>query len=93
MGVAVAVLRRTPGILILFVIVGGLVGGILGEMLLLLSPPGFVKEVFLKAYHVGMIPPFVLDLRLITLTLGFTFRLNLLSLLGIILGFYTYKQS
>jgi len=89
----VAVWRRTPGVLVLFVLIGGLVGEVFGEVLLLFSPTGFIKEVFLKTYHVGIIPPFTLDLRIITLTLGFTFRINLLGLLGIILGFYTYKQS
>ncbi len=88
-----AVLKRTPGVLILFILVGGLVGGIMGEILLLLSPAGFLREIFLKTYSIGITPPFVFDLHLMTFTFGFAFRINLLSLLGIILGFYTYKQS
>ncbi|MFY9271059.1 MAG: DUF4321 domain-containing protein [Candidatus Manganitrophaceae bacterium] len=88
-----AILKRTPGMLIFFVLVGGLLGGVLGEVLLLFSPSGLLKDVFLKGYHVGITPPFTLDLRVITFTLGFTFRINLLTLLGIILGIYTYKQA
>lgn len=79
--------------LIFFILVGGLLGGLMGELLSLLSPSGFLKEVFLKSYHIGINPPFTLDLNLMNLTFGFTLRINLLSLLGIILGIYTYKQA
>ena len=88
-----AVLKRTPWMLIFFILAGGLLGGVLGEILLLFSPSGFLKDVFLKGYHIGITPPFTFDLHLVTFTLGFTFRINLLSLLGIILGIYTYKQA
>ncbi len=88
-----AVLKRTPGVLILFVLVGGLVGGILGQILVLLSPSGMLKEIFLKAYHIGITSPLVIDLHLVTFTLGFAIRINLMILLGVILGFYTYRQS
>lgn len=88
-----AVLKRTPWLLIFFILVGGLLGGVMGEILLLFSPAGFLKDLFLKSYQIGIAPPFTIDLHLITFTIGFTFRINLLSLLGIILGLYTYKQA
>ena len=88
-----AVLRKTPWMLIFFILVGGLLGGLMGEVLLLLSPSGFLRDVFSKSYELGIIPPFTFDLHLLTFTIGFTFRINLLSLLGIILGIYTYKQA
>lgn len=88
-----AVLKRTPWMLLFFVLIGGLLGGLMGEILLLLSPTGFLRDVFLKGYNVGVHPPFTFDLHLVTFTIGFTFRINLLSLLGVILGIYTYKQA
>lgn len=88
-----AVLKRTPWMLVFFVLIGGLLGGLMGEILLLFSPSGFLRDVFLKGYNVGINPPFTFDLHLVTFTVGFTFRINLLSLLGIILGIYTYKQA
>ncbi|TKB72470.1 MAG: DUF4321 domain-containing protein, partial [Nitrospira sp.] len=36
-------------------------------------------------------PPLTLDLVLFKLTLGFTFKMNLLSILGIFLGAYLHK--
>lgn len=65
----------------------------MGEILLLFSPSEFLNDIFLKGYNIGITPPLTLDLHLVTFTFGFTFRINLLSLLGIILGIYTYKQA
>ncbi len=89
-----ALLQRTPGVLFLFVLGGGLFGGFLGEMLLFFSPSpdGFLKNAFLKSYQIGMSTPLTIDLFLMTFTLGFTIRVNLMILLGILLGVYTYKQ-
>jgi len=88
-----AMLKRTPWMLIFFVMIGGLLGGVLGEILRLFSPEGLLKEMFLKGYSIGLSPPMTLDLRLFTLTLGFTIQMNLFSLLGIIFGIYMYKQA
>jgi hypothetical protein len=77
---------------VIFVLVGDLVGGILGEILMRLSPPGILRDVFLKVYPIGFTPPFTVDLHLVTLTLGLTLQVTLFSLIGMILGIYTYRQ-
>ena len=87
-----ALLQRTPGVLFLFALGGALFGGLLGEALIFFSPTHFVRDAFLKSYQIGILPPVTLDLVLITFTLGFTVKVNLLILLGILLGVYTYKQ-
>ena len=88
-----AMLKRTPWMLIFFVLIGGLMGGVLGEILRLFSPEGLLKEIFLKGYNIGINPPLTIDLHLFTFTLGFTIMMNLFSLLGIIFGIYVYKQA
>jgi hypothetical protein len=85
------VMKRSSGMLFFFMLVGGLLGGVLSEILLLLSPTGFLKDLFIKGFQIG-IPTATLDLHLISLTFGFGFKINLLSILGIALGLYTYKQ-
>ncbi len=87
-----ALLQKTPGVLLLFLLGGALFGGLLGETLLFFSPTGFVKQVFVQNYQIGLVTPITLDLFLITATVGFTLRVNLMILLGILLGLYTYKQ-
>lgn len=87
-----ALLQRTPGVLFLFAMGGALFGGLLSEALVFFSPTAFIKNAFLNSYQIGILPPVTLDLALITLTLGFTVKINLLILLGILLGVYTYRQ-
>ncbi len=77
---------------VVFVLVGDLVGGVLGEVLRRLSPSGILRDIFLKTYPLGIHPPFTFDLHLVTFTLGFTLEVTLFSLIGILLAIYTYTQ-
>lgn len=86
------VMKRSSSMLFFFMLVGGLLGGVLSEILLHLSLSGFVRDIFLTSFNIGIIPPVTLDLYLISFTLGFGFKVNLLSIFGIALGLYTYKQ-
>jgi hypothetical protein len=88
-----AILRKTPWMFIFFIFTGGLLGGVLGEILRVFSSEGLIRDLFLAGFSSGVHPPFTLDLHLFTVTVGFTFRINLLTLLGVILGIYVYKQA
>jgi len=88
-----ATLQKTSSMFFFFVLLGGFLGGILGEILRRISPSGILHDIFLKGYHVGFNPPTTIDLHLLTVTLGFTLQVNLLTLLGLFLGIYTYKQA
>lgn len=88
-----AILRKTPWMFIFFILTGGLLGGVLGEILKAFSSEGVIRGLFLTGFNPGINPPFTLDLHLFSITLGFTIRVNLLTLLGMILGIYIYKQA
>ncbi len=88
-----AMLQKTSWMLIFFIILGGLIGGILGEILRVVSPEGVLQDIFSRAYSIGIDPPLTLDLKLFSTTVGFLVRINLFSLLGILLGVYIYKQA
>ncbi|MBI5198172.1 MAG: DUF4321 domain-containing protein [Nitrospirae bacterium] len=79
--------------LLIFVFIGALLGGVLGEILRVVSPEGPVRDVFIQGFDLGLHPPVTLDLRIFSLTLGFTIKANLLTLLGSILGIYLYRQA
>jgi hypothetical protein len=83
--------KKNLWLLILFILIGSLLGNVLGEILRAVSPGGPVRNIFTEGFHIGITPPVALDLRLITFTIGFTIRINLLTLLGTILGIYIYK--
>ena len=84
-------MRKSPWVMLLFIIVGGLLGGVLGEILRVMAPQGAIQSIFATALTPGINPPLTLDLVLFKLTLGFTFKMNLLSILGIFLGAYLHK--
>ena len=79
--------------LVLFIVIGGFVGAVLSRILRAVTNRGPISEFFIQELRPGLDPPMTLDLQLFTLTFGFTFSINLLSLLGIILGIYLYKQA
>ena len=70
-----------------------LIGGLLGETLRVVSPEGMLQDIFSRTYSIGIEPPLTLDLKLFSTTLGFLVRINLFSLLGVLLGIYIYKQA
>ena len=85
-------MRKSGLMLLLFILVGGLLGGVLGEILRVLTPPGTVQNIFAKAVMPGLDPPLTVDLVMLKLTFGFLLKMNLLTLLGIFLGIYLYKN-
>jgi hypothetical protein len=72
---------------LVIILLGALIGSTLGEVLALVLPEGVVKEFFLRSakFSVG---PATLNLVIITFTLGFSIKLNVISVLGI--GFAAY---
>ena len=88
-----AILKKTPWLLIFFILIGGLLGGLLGKILLVIAPQGPLQDIFSRIHEIGLMPPFTLDLNLFTVTFGFLFRINLFSILGILMGIYIYKQA
>lgn len=83
--------KKSIGLLFLFIFIGALLGGVLGEILRVISPEGILRAIFTQGYHIGITPPVTIDLRLISFTFGFSFKANLLTLLGAILGIYIYR--
>ncbi len=88
-----AVLTKTPWLLFFFILLGGLLGGLLGEILRVIAPQGPLQDIFSRIHEIGLAPPLTVDLKLFTITLGFILRINLFSILGILLGIYIYKQA
>jgi len=84
--------RKSPWILVTCVLVGGLFGGLLGEILMAVTPPGIIQNIFTQAVHPGLSPPVTIDLWLLKFTVGFTVKMNLLSFIGILFGVFVYKQ-
>lgn len=65
--------------LIIALAAGAIVGSILGEVVSGVAP------VLAKGFTVGVNPPFVADLNVFTLTIGFTLHLNLAGAIMVLL--------
>lgn len=85
-------MRKSPWLLVACAVIGGLFGGLLGETLLAVFPPGVIQNMFTQALHPGLNPPVTLDLWLLKITFGFSLKMNLLTFIGILLGVFVYKQ-
>lgn len=84
--------RKSPWILLIFLLIGGLLGGILGEVLHVMAPQGTIQSIFSTYFTPGINPPLTIDLVLVKLTLGFSVKVNILSILGMFIGVYLYKH-
>ncbi len=79
-------------VLLVIVILGALIGSVIGEVIGTLAPGGILEKVFSKGVNPGITPPAVLDLKVITLTFGLSMKINLASLLGIVLALLIYRK-
>ena len=85
-------MKKTGWTLLMFVLIGGLFGGVLGEIFRVVTPPGTVQNIFARSLSPGLDPPVTLDLVLIKFTFGFLLKMTFFTFVGAILGFYLYKN-
>lgn len=83
-----AVKDKNIWILILFILSGIVVGGLLGELASQVSFLSWLSygETF------GLTSPIELDLNVIKLTFGLMFKINIASIIGIVLAIFIYKK-
>lgn len=86
--------KKVDSVLVLLavVILGALIGSVIGEVIGVLAPGGYVAAIFSQAISPGITPPAVLDLKVLTVTVGATMRINLASVLGIALALLIYRR-
>ncbi len=77
--------RKTIGLVALIFFLGVVIGSVVGEIIGLLLPRGnLLRELFIsgKEFQVG---PLYCDLIVFSFTAGFSLKVNLISVLGIVL--------
>ncbi|HHU62651.1 MAG TPA: DUF4321 domain-containing protein [Clostridiales bacterium] len=79
--------QRNPWTLVLFLLAGLIIGGVVGDIL------SSYFSLFDYTYKFGIIDPIGLDLRVITITFGLIFNLNLGSAIGVVIGIISYMKS
>jgi hypothetical protein len=79
--------REPWWVLVIVVVAGAMLGSVVADALgqfTYLAPLGHTLAV-------GVDPPVTVDLRVITFTLGFVVRLNLATVIGIIVAIYVFR--
>ncbi|SKA75286.1 protein of unknown function [Clostridium sp. USBA 49] len=83
-------LDKSKGFLAFIIFLGAISGSLLGDLL----GSRFEKLYFLKnIYSIGTSKPLSLDLKILTISLGINFNINLMSILGIILSIILYRNN
>lgn len=82
--------KKRLGFMVMILLMGGLVGTALGEVLGLILPEGVVKEFFLRSVSFGFSPTQI-NLVIIAFTVGLSFEINIIGAIGIILLGYVLR--
>jgi hypothetical protein len=75
---------------VLILLIGAMTGTLLGELIAILLPEGVVKEFFLKSGTLAF-GPGTLNVVVFSLTLGMTFKINAIGLIGLAFAVYLLK--
>lgn len=81
---------KSTGFLIFIIFLGAVFGSLIGDTLgSNIKSLGFLKNV----YSIGTSKPLSLNLKVLSLSLGINFNVNLMTIFGIILAIILYRRS
>lgn len=80
--------EKNIGILLVFLLAGLVIGGLLGKL------ASSVSWLWWLSYEqqFGLETPIVLDLSVLKLTFGLMFKINIASIIGMVLAIFIYKK-
>lgn len=82
--------KKSLAFIIFIVIIGALIGTVLGEVIAYLIPAGVVEDFFLKSASASF-GPTTIDILIMTLTIGFSLKLNITGIIGILIAAYALR--
>lgn len=86
--------RRSVKIIVLMIFSGAIIGSVLGDVAAAVLPESVVRDFFTLAFDTtkyGLAEPFVLDLRIFSITFGFTLRVNFMGVVGMGVAYYLLR--
>lgn len=82
--------KKSPAFIILVIVIGALIGSALGEIIAYVIPGGVVKDFFLKSVSASF-GPGTINIIILTFTLGFSLKLNIIGVFGIFIAAYILR--
>ena len=80
--------REKNWIVVLFIFVGLVIGGLLGNVASQVSWLGWLSY----GQTFGIANPFVLDLNVLSLTFAFSLHINIASIIGLAISIFLYRK-
>lgn len=84
--------KKSLGWILIMILLGAFIGTALGEVLAYVLPQGVVKEFFLRS-AIFSFGPATLNLIVFTFTLGISFKLNVIGVIGIGIAAYFLRWA
>jgi hypothetical protein len=84
--------HRGFGLVVLAVVVGLILGSLIGELLGQFISAGWLKDLLTRGPMIGLTPPATLDVRLLSVTFGIMFKVNVVGILGIIVALIAIRR-
>ena len=91
-GIYLARFGSGNGLCVLYVVVGAILGGLLGELMKMSEMLSGVVPYLVTSYPVFDMTPVTVNLYVLRFTLGLAFAPNLMSILGVVLAIYLFKK-
>ena len=88
-----SVLSKSYGTLVLYVVIGAILGGLLGELLSGVDALSSLMPYLKNPYPVINAAPSVIDIYVISLTVGFSFSPNLMSIIGVVIAVWIFRHT
>lgn len=88
-----SVLSKSYGALALYVVIGAILGGLLGELLSGVDALSSLMPYLKNPYPVINVVPSVIDIYVISLTVGFSFSPNLMSIIGVVIAVWIFRHT
>ena len=82
--------RKPIGRVILIIVLGALIGSLTGQLIGLVLPEGVVKDFFLKSASAS-VGPATINIIIMTFTIGFSIKLNVTGIIGILIAAYALR--
>ena len=83
---------KSAGICVLFVLIGAVLGGILGELMKEITALNGIVPYLVQTYTILNLSPVHINLYVIQLSFGFVFAPNLMSIFGVLLAVFLFRK-
>lgn len=74
------------------IVAGLVIGSLLGELLGQIVSADWLRDLLTRGPTIGLTTPATLDLRLLAITFGMVFKVNVVGVLGIIIAVIAFRR-